>query len=125
MTAKRTVARSAFGTSGRRLWNAVTTQYELDEHEQSLLVQACRTTDLCDDLQRTVEREGLEIQKTQRTRGPHWALAELRQQRIAYARILAALELPAGEEGVVKAPKPRNRKTAYEVAQSKRLKSVT
>jgi hypothetical protein len=31
--------------SGRRLWKSVVTDYDLDVHEQLLLVQACRCVD--------------------------------------------------------------------------------
>ena len=34
--------------SGRALWDAVLTDYELDEHEQTILREACRTADLLD-----------------------------------------------------------------------------
>ena len=68
----------------------------LDEHEQATLLQACRLADLCDDLQRTIESEGLMSESSQ---GPrvHPAVVELRQQGIALARLLAALRIPAGE----------------------------
>lgn len=50
MTAKRTCARSALGTSGRRLYDSVASEFDPDEYELSLLLQACRTADLCDEL---------------------------------------------------------------------------
>lgn len=82
--------------SGRELWRALLTDYELDQHEQATLLQACRLADICDDLQRTIESEGLMSESSQ---GPrvHPAVVELRQQGIALARLLAALRIPAGE----------------------------
>jgi hypothetical protein len=124
MSAKRTCARSALGTSGRRLYDSVTSKYELDEHELSLLLQACRTGDLCDTLQKVVDTEGVMIRKWHQDSGkatalgPHPALAELRQQRIVYARLLAALELPVGEEGAEKPKKQRNRSTQFDKLRS-------
>ena len=34
---------SGLRKSGRALWRAVLTDYELDEHEGAILTQACRT----------------------------------------------------------------------------------
>ncbi len=64
-------------TSGKRLWTAVLTDFSLDEHETTLLRQACRVADTCDDLQ---------------------AVVELRQQRLALARLVVALRVPLCEE---------------------------
>lgn len=85
-------------SSGRRLWRDVLGKYELEEHELALLREAVRTVDLLDDLAALVEAEGLMLDSSS---GPrmHPALVEARQLRIALARILAALRLPAGEEG--------------------------
>ncbi len=44
--------------SGRRLWAAVAADFELSEHETSLLMQACRTVDLLDQLQARIEADG-------------------------------------------------------------------
>lgn len=82
--------------SGRALWRAVMTEYVLDEHEATILREACRTADSLDDLQALLEAEGLMSQTSQ---GPrvHPALVEARQQRITFARLLTALRIPAGE----------------------------
>lgn len=82
--------------SGRALWTAVLTDYELDEHETATLLQACRITDHCDALQRLLEAEGIMSESSQGVR-VHPALVELRQQGIALARLMAALRIPAGE----------------------------
>lgn len=84
--------------AGARLWSSVVDVYELEEHEQTLLVQAVRTVDLLDDLEAIVGREGAVIDSPQ-GRKAHPAAVEARQQRIALARLLAALRLPAGEAG--------------------------
>lgn len=82
--------------SGRALWRAVLTDYELDEHETTILREACRTADSLDDLQALIESEGLMSETSQ---GPrvHPALVEARQQRVTFARLLTALRIPAGE----------------------------
>lgn len=83
--------------SGRALWRAVLADFELDTHEAAILTQACRLTDLCDQLQGTLDTEGLMSQTSQGAR-IHPAAVELRQQSIALARLMSALRIPAGEE---------------------------
>lgn len=83
---------------GRRLWQSVMKDYELDDHERVLLVEAVRTVDLLDHLDAEVRRDGPMVHSPQ-GRKAHPAAVEARQQRIALARLLAALRLPAGEDG--------------------------
>jgi hypothetical protein len=73
----------------------VNTRYELEEHETRLLVEMCRTSDQLDELARIAERDGLVDPETGRVCP---ALVEARQLRIAFARLSAALRLPAGDE---------------------------
>lgn len=84
--------------AGRRLWSSVVDEYDLDEHEQALLVEAVRTVDLLDQLDAAVRRDGPLVDSPQGMRA-HPAAVEARQQRIALARLLAALRLPAGDDG--------------------------
>lgn len=76
-----------------RLRAAVLDTYELAEHEAALLEQACHTADLCADLQARLDADGPLVDGAH---GPkvHPAAVELRQQRIALARLLAALRVP-------------------------------
>lgn len=82
--------------SGRALWRSVMRDYELDEHETTILREACRTLDSLDALQALLEDQGLMAATSQ---GPrvHPALVELRQQRVTFARLLTALRIPQGE----------------------------
>ncbi len=88
--------------AGRRLWASVVDEYELDEHETALLVEAVRTVDLLADLDAAVRRDGALVASPQGVKA-HPAAVEARQQRIALARILASLRLPSGDEGDRKA----------------------
>ena len=83
---------------GRRLWESIVSEYDLDEHELALLVEAVRTVDLCDQLEAAVRRDGPLVDSPQGMKA-HPAVVEVRQQRIALARMLAALRMPAGEDG--------------------------
>jgi P27 family predicted phage terminase small subunit len=81
--------------AGRRLWKAVTGEFDLDDHEAALLLQACRTVDNLDQLQAILDENGLIADSSQGIR-VHPALVEARQQRLALAKLLAALGLPGG-----------------------------
>ena len=85
------------GPSGSRLWRDVLGSYELEEHELALLREAVRTVDQLDELHSIASREGLIVDGPHGSK-PHPALTEARQLRIALARVLAALRLPAGDE---------------------------
>lgn len=94
------VPRPPTGTkaSGKRLWESVVGEFELEEHELALLREAVRTVDLLDALDVAVRRDGV--------LGPdgraHPAAVEARQQKIALARVLAALRLPSGDESAAR-----------------------
>ncbi|MGV0720645.1 P27 family phage terminase small subunit [Mycolicibacterium elephantis] len=82
--------------SGRRLWLAVVDDYDqLSQHEASLLLQTCRTVDLLDQLQARLDADGAIVDSPQGLKA-HPAAAELRQQRITLARLVASLGLPTG-----------------------------
>lgn len=83
---------------GRKLWRTVVKDYELEEHELRLLHEAARTVDLLNDLDAAVRTDGVMVDSPQGVKA-HPAAVEARQQRIALARLLAALRLPAGDEG--------------------------
>lgn len=89
---------AGLGSDARKMWSAVMDDYDLEEHERALLVEACRTVDLLAKLDAEVRRDGPLLDSSQGLRA-HPAATEARQQRIALARLLAALRLPAGEDG--------------------------
>lgn len=88
---------SGLAAAGKRLWSSVTTDYDLDDHEARLLLEACRTVDLLDQLDAAVRRDGALVSSPQGEKA-HPAAVEARQQRITLARLLAALRLPVGEQ---------------------------
>ena len=83
--------------AGAALWRAVLAEYDLEEHELLLLREAVRTVDALDALEALVQSDGAVVESPHGSKA-HPALVEARQQRIALARLLAALRLPAGEE---------------------------
>jgi hypothetical protein len=86
------------GPAGRRLWRAVLTDFELAEHEMSLLRQAARAADLCEQLQKIVDEQGPLATNRLGDEKPHPALVELRQQRLVLARLIVALRVPLGDQ---------------------------
>ncbi len=96
------------GLVGKRLWRSVLDEYELEEHELALLREAVRTVDLLDALEGAVKAEGAVIEAQGGVKA-HPAVVEARQQRIALARLLAALRLPAGEEAPGADRRPQRR----------------
>jgi hypothetical protein len=84
--------------AGKRLWASVADEWDLDEHEAAILLEAARTVDLLTQLDAAVRRDGPLVSTDQ---GPkvHPAAVEARQQRITLARLIAALRLPNEETG--------------------------
>lgn len=93
--------------AGKRLWCDTLEDFDLAEHERGLLLQACRTADSLDELQKVLERDGVLNESSQGVR-VHPALPELRQQRITFARLVAALGLESGVQED-EAPKQQRR----------------
>jgi hypothetical protein len=88
---------SGLKRSGRALWRSVMADYQLEPHEQTLLTEVCRTADLIDRLQTVLDTDGPMAESSQGIR-VHPAAVELRQQRVTFARLLAALGVPSGAE---------------------------
>ena len=72
--------------------------FVLEEHDAALLRETCRTVELLDDLEAILKRDGAVISWPQGMKA-HPAAVEARQQRIALARLMAALRLPEDTEG--------------------------
>jgi len=104
--------------AARRLWAEVLAEYVLEEHEVGLLREMCRTQAALDRLDQVVRRDGPLVEDRFGETRTHPALVEARQLRIAYARLSAALRLPAGEEGDQQATRrPQRRSGARGVYQ--------
>ncbi len=86
------------GAAGRRLWQSVVSDFEMDEHELAVLVEVVRPLDVLDELDAVVRSEGAVVDGPQGSRA-NPAVVEARQQRVVLARLLAALRMPVGEAG--------------------------
>lgn len=83
--------------AGRKLWRSITTDYELGEHELSILLEAARTVDALSELEKIVREEGVTNVSPQGVRA-HPALVEARQQRVTLAKLVASLRIPMEDE---------------------------
>jgi hypothetical protein len=87
-----------FGPAGQRLWESVVADYELSAHEEAILTQACRAADKLEAIDAAL-RDAPMVVDTRNGPAAHPLLNEQRQQALLLARMVAALQLPAGEEG--------------------------
>ncbi|MBN3458794.1 terminase [Mycobacterium sp. DSM 3803] len=81
--------------AGRRLFDAVAADYELDPPEAVLLGEACKMVDLLADLRAEVARSGLMVDSSQGIR-VNPAAVEARQLALALTKLVGSLGLPKG-----------------------------
>lgn len=84
---------------GRKLWKELHARYEFDPHEAEAVLEVCRTLDVIDLLAGAIQRDGAMIMGSQGQMVLNSAVAELRQQRASYARLVAQLNLDGAESG--------------------------
>jgi hypothetical protein len=89
---------SGLNASGTKLWRAVTDDYELEVHEELLLLEACRCADRLDRLASDSKDASLTVANCRGDQVAHPSLVESRQQAVVLSRLLASLRLPSGEE---------------------------
>jgi hypothetical protein len=99
---------------GKALWRSLTADYELGDHELSLLLQAARTVDLLDDLEAEIRSGGALVDSPQ-GRKANPAAVEARQQRLALARLLAALRIPLDDSHGADRTQTRSIRGVYKV----------
>lgn len=97
-------APAKLSAAARKLWKATVEDFALAEHELALLEKACRTLDVISDLEAIAAKEGAIIPSPQGSKA-HPALVECRQQRLAFARLIAALRIPDDDVGEGRARK--------------------
>ena len=86
------------GESGARLWSSVADKFELEVHEQLLLLQACRSADLLDELAAQTAAGPLTVTNAKGDQVTAPWITEHRQQSQNLARMLASLRLPDEED---------------------------
>lgn len=87
------------GSRGRALWGDLWGTYEFDPHETEMVMETCRTLDVIDKLTESIEVDGVMITGSQGQKVLNAAVAELRQQQAAFARLVGQLNLLDAELG--------------------------
>lgn len=90
------------GNPGQKLWKSIEGEFDLAEHELAQLEEACRVRDTIAALRAQVNTDGVMLTSSQGQR-LHPGIAEIRQQQLALARLLATLQVPALEEDMLPA----------------------
>jgi hypothetical protein len=99
-TTRATRAPKELASTGKKLWNRVLKEFELADHEELVLLQACRIADNLDRLQLDLGTGTMLLESSQGSR-IHPAAVEARQQSLALAKIMASLRIPFGDEEAV------------------------
>lgn len=86
------------GDAGKKLWNRIASQWEVDGREYLLLDQAARTADLIVELERLLESDGPVTVGSAGQPKLNSVIGELRAQRAILERLLQGLSLPAEQD---------------------------
>src|SRR5690348_6074545 len=97
------------GRSGRKLWNAVVAELDLDVHEALILEQMVRCIDRLDAMHAELADASLTVENHKGDLVPHPLITESRQQSLLFTRLSASLRLPTGltESGELLRPQRR------------------
>ena len=88
-------APAGLGPRGRRLWRAVTGNFELNDSETALLTEATRVVDDVERLQADLADAPATVPGSRGQMTVHPLRAELRNQRLLLAKLLAQLDMPS------------------------------
>lgn len=100
------------GPRGRVFWDLAQGKYEFDPHEAEVLLEACRTLDLIDELAGVVRRDGVMTVGASGQPVVNGAVGELRQYQAHAARLLTQLNLDSAEVGQVLSAKQAQARAA-------------
>lgn len=87
-------APAGLSAPGQALWRSIAGKYELRADESAVLVDACRTSDMIDVLEKGLEGQPLMVKGSQGQEVINPLISELRQYRAARAALLRQLKLP-------------------------------
>lgn len=82
----------------KAFWGRVVAEYDLADDEVELLAEAVHTMTEIDDLRARLEVDGLTVLGSTGQTRVHPAVNEIRQHRMALARLLKAVDLPSEDE---------------------------
>src|SRR4030095_1756836 len=79
----------------RAWWTHVHTNWRLEEHHSRLLTMACTAWDRAEEARQILAKDGIVIGGREAAVRPHPAVAIERDSRLAFARLVAQLNLDA------------------------------
>lgn len=86
--------------AGTRLWETVTTEFDLDSepHKLEILAHACRVSDLITELERAAAKEPLTVLGSARQKTINPLISEVRYQRGLLSQLLQRLNFAGIED---------------------------
>jgi len=87
-------APAKLGTDGRAFWREVAGSFDLSPGERAILEQACRVLDTLERLSAAMEGEPLTVRGSAGQLREHPLVAEARQQRALFGRLVHQLKIP-------------------------------
>jgi hypothetical protein len=86
---------TGLGRAGQQLWRAIVKEWELDAREAAVLKRAAQQADANAALEKAIAKDGYMITGASGQRRLNSAVTELRNGRLAVARLLGEINLPA------------------------------
>jgi len=103
---------AGLGPAGKALWRRLVGVFELLDHEQALLEVACRQADDVATLEKIIADDGMIVTGSAGQPRLSAAVSEVRQGRLALAKLLGALALPDEADRPLTAASSQARKAA-------------
>lgn len=97
---------------GGAIWDAVMEDLEGEPYDEALVLELCRIADTLEGLAAVVARDGLTTLGSAGQTVIHPAVAEIRQQQQAFARLLTQLNLETVDVGAMLSPRQASAKSA-------------
>lgn len=97
MTEKRPKPPAGLEKAGKRVWREILAEFDLDARELLVLEQAARQADAVTALEAEIDESGLVSRGSRGQMRLSTSVTELRQARLAVAKLLSELALPDDE----------------------------
>lgn len=88
---------SGLGDRASAFWRVIVAEFDLSDAEVELLTEAAWMLTEIDSLRAALERDGVTVAGSAGQRRVHPAVGEIRQHRLALARLVKVLDLPLEE----------------------------
>jgi hypothetical protein len=108
-------APDGLGEAGRALWVSLSAEFEFGPHELALLAVACRQADDVAALEGLLGRDGLVVTGSAGQPRLNAAVTEVRQGRLALAKLLDQLAIPDEEQQVGRSAASRRAQRAARI----------